>query len=150
MIDFHFKSFQTTKGFAATFVLDNSKQTHVYLCFENKKQSCLMLPSNLCCFVAQHNDLDRIEHLSNFGIVAESTTQLWIISAQLSGKVCKRDKTNHQRIFSRSKICNHETICIIKIFLLVIVEGFADMTSLISVKVQLSAKEKKSMFFLML
>ena len=116
MIDFHFKNFQTTKGFTATFVMDNSKQTHVYLGFENKKQSCLMLPSNLCGIVAQHDDLDRIEHLSNFGMVVKSTTWLWILGVQPSGKVCKGDKTNHQRILSRPQICNHETIRESKIF----------------------------------
>ena len=29
-----------------------------------------MLPLNLCVIVAQHDDLDRIERLSNFGMVA--------------------------------------------------------------------------------
>ena len=47
---------------------------HVCLGFENKKQSCLMLPLNLGGIVAQHDDLDWIEHLSNFGMVAKSTT----------------------------------------------------------------------------
>ena len=38
----------------------------IYLGFENKKQNCLMLSSNLCGIAAQHDDLDQIEHLSNF------------------------------------------------------------------------------------
>ena len=52
MIDFHFKNIQITKDFAATFVLGSSKWTHVYLGFENKKQSCSMRTSNLCGIVA--------------------------------------------------------------------------------------------------
>ena len=143
-----------------------------------------MLPSNLCGIVAQHDDLDQIEHLSSFGMVAKSTSQLWILCVQPSVKVWKRDKTKHQRILSRPKICNHESIREGKIFSSlrisvnylcklqlagnlkdfsgaplvineylhssVIVERFTDMTSLISVKVQLSTKEKKSIFFLRL
>ena len=103
MIDFNFEKFQITKGFAATFVLDNSEQTHVSLCFGNKKQSCLILPSNLCGIVAQHDDLDWIKYLSNFGMVVKSTTQLWILGVQPSGKVCKGDKTKHQRIWVGQK-----------------------------------------------
>ena len=74
MIDFHFINFQATKGFAATFLLDNSKKKHVYLGFENKKQSLLMLLSNICGIVAKHDDLDWMEHLSNFGMFAKSAT----------------------------------------------------------------------------
>ena len=75
-----------------------------------------MLSSNLCGIVAQHDDLDRIEHLSNFALVVKSTTQFWILGVQPSGKVCKRDKANHERILSRPKICNHEIIGEGKIF----------------------------------
>ena len=45
----------------------------VYWGFENKKESCLMLSSNLCGIVAQHDHLDWIYHLSNFGMVSKST-----------------------------------------------------------------------------
>ena len=76
-----------------------------------------MLPSNLCGIAAQYDDLDWIKHFSNFGMVAKSTTKLWILNVQPSGKVCKQDKTNHQRIWSRPKLCNHETIRAGKIFL---------------------------------
>ena len=64
-----------------------------------------------------YDDLDWIDHLSNFGVVAKLTTCLWILGVQPSGKVRKQDKTNHQKILSRPKICNHETIREGKIFL---------------------------------